>query len=116
MIRRPPRSTLFPYTTLFRSTGGNRDPRRLADARHQRRVVVPVAGLLEPPDVVAFDEARKPDGVIGRPSAVGVDRQDEVGARGTARGVDALGVLFGRETADLELAAGHPGSPVCFHL
>src|SRR3989442_11766348 len=24
MIRRPPRSTLFPYTTLFRSVGGNR--------------------------------------------------------------------------------------------
>ena len=23
MIRRPPRSTLFPYTTLFRSGGGN---------------------------------------------------------------------------------------------
>src|SRR2546427_5368878 len=23
MIRRPPRSTLFPYTTLFRSRGGN---------------------------------------------------------------------------------------------
>src|SRR5260370_17924991 len=23
MIRRPPRSTLFPYTTLFRSTGNN---------------------------------------------------------------------------------------------
>src|SRR3712207_7587831 len=23
MIRRPPRSTLFPYTTLFRSTSGN---------------------------------------------------------------------------------------------
>src|SRR5256885_11832861 len=28
MIRRPPRSTLFPYTTLFRSpsVGGGRDP------------------------------------------------------------------------------------------
>src|SRR3712207_8823934 len=25
MIRRPPRSTLFPYTTLFRSLGGGRD-------------------------------------------------------------------------------------------
>src|SRR3712207_8292225 len=25
MIRRPPRSTLFPYTTLFRSTGGLAD-------------------------------------------------------------------------------------------
>src|SRR2546426_3592796 len=24
MIRRPPRSTLFPYTTLFRSEGGSR--------------------------------------------------------------------------------------------
>src|SRR2546426_7723805 len=32
MIRRPPRSTLFPYTTLFRS-----DPeRRLGDAEHRR--------------------------------------------------------------------------------
>src|SRR5258708_24927951 len=26
MIRRPPRSTLFPYTTLFRSRGGNWSP------------------------------------------------------------------------------------------
>src|SRR3712207_7751707 len=29
MIRRPPRSTLFPYTTLFRSTRGLRDMRGL---------------------------------------------------------------------------------------
>src|SRR3712207_8392575 len=28
MIRRPPRSTLFPYTTLFRSAAANRLPRR----------------------------------------------------------------------------------------
>src|SRR5689334_23923047 len=29
MIRRPPRSTLFPYTTLFRSPAdGSRDPQR----------------------------------------------------------------------------------------
>src|SRR2546430_13141852 len=26
MIRRPPRSTLFPYTTLFRSPGGHEGP------------------------------------------------------------------------------------------
>src|SRR2546427_9400250 len=31
MIRRPPRSTLFPYTTLFRSPGRRR-PRRLRAA------------------------------------------------------------------------------------
>src|SRR2546427_1239886 len=35
MIRRPPRSTLFPYTTLFRSTGLERCVHR---ARDQRRV------------------------------------------------------------------------------
>src|SRR5256885_10704594 len=36
MIRRPPRSTLFPYTTLFRSTSrcrSNRFPRNHKDAR-----------------------------------------------------------------------------------
>src|SRR5258708_29677632 len=30
MIRRPPRSTLFPYTTLFRSRRRDRRPARLA--------------------------------------------------------------------------------------
>src|SRR3989337_4045371 len=33
MIRRPPRSTLFPYTTLFRST---RQPARRCAERHPR--------------------------------------------------------------------------------
>src|SRR2546430_9375460 len=32
MIRRPPRSTLFPYTTLFRSSGNSRLTARLARA------------------------------------------------------------------------------------
>src|SRR5258705_8796574 len=31
MIRRPPRSTLFPYTTLFRSAGGGRQHTMSAD-------------------------------------------------------------------------------------
>src|SRR3712207_6902979 len=33
MIRRPPRSTLFPYTTLFRSAARARPRRRRAGAR-----------------------------------------------------------------------------------
>src|SRR5438132_1760052 len=43
MIRRPPRSTLFPYTTLFRSVGRWRLPARAVagaggkDARHSDR-------------------------------------------------------------------------------
>src|SRR2546422_2905306 len=38
MIRRPPRSTLFPYTTLFRSRGhsGQLDPRVTARRVRQR--------------------------------------------------------------------------------
>src|SRR3989442_11689353 len=42
MIRRPPRSTLFPYTTLFRSLGGAAEKsRRVGD-----RLVVPVRAIL----------------------------------------------------------------------
>src|SRR6478752_8572248 len=39
MIRRPPRSTLFPYTTLFRSAGGvgHARPRRRAPLDGHRR-------------------------------------------------------------------------------
>src|SRR5688572_32009324 len=41
MIRRPPRSTLFPYTTLFRSGGGaaerHRVGREVADGRLHRQ-------------------------------------------------------------------------------
>src|SRR2546422_5247881 len=38
MIRRPPRSTLFPYTTLFRSRAAVREDRRGAP-RHRRHGV-----------------------------------------------------------------------------
>src|SRR6266496_6038704 len=34
MIRRPPRSTLFPYTTLFRSNGRPRSPGKRRRPRH----------------------------------------------------------------------------------
>src|SRR2546422_8278147 len=37
MIRRPPRSTLFPYTTLFRSRGGLRQRRDRARPRRRPR-------------------------------------------------------------------------------
>src|SRR2546426_6888361 len=49
MIRRPPRSTLFPYTTLFRSLGG----------RAGRGVAAPARG--------GWADARRPGGVPQRP-------------------------------------------------
>src|SRR5256885_11872831 len=36
MIRRPPRSTLFPYTTLFRSQGMAQRPRPASPGSHAR--------------------------------------------------------------------------------
>src|SRR2546425_11632026 len=44
MIRRPPRSTLFPYTTLFRSRGRGPVRRAGAPAARARRGVGPGAG------------------------------------------------------------------------
>src|SRR3712207_8790938 len=44
MIRRPPRSTLFPYTTLFRSQHEERDRRQAR--RHQPAEQRPVRGEL----------------------------------------------------------------------
>src|SRR5438105_7109498 len=37
MIRRPPRSTLFPYTTLFRSPGREHDDERDLHGRRRQR-------------------------------------------------------------------------------
>src|SRR2546427_8256860 len=39
MIRRPPRSTLFPYTTLFRSRAEDRLPELLLSADHPGRLL-----------------------------------------------------------------------------
>src|SRR3712207_8808816 len=47
MRRRPPRSTLFPYTTLFRSTCGEPECRRAA-ARRDREVAVRRRERLDP--------------------------------------------------------------------
>src|SRR5256885_15843204 len=63
MIRRPPRSTLFPYTTLFRSVGMH------PDVRAQDR----------PPDVAPGDDApRGHDGVPGL-SGAAIVGEDELG-------------------------------------
>src|SRR5256885_2818206 len=56
MIRRPPRSTLFPYTTLFRSwhTGNHRVPDERVGEQPARRVdQIPSARL--PPGPYAGD-------------------------------------------------------------
>src|SRR3712207_7040093 len=44
MIRRPPRSTLFPYTTLFRSSVAQEDPSRWPDV-FVHTALLPLLGI-----------------------------------------------------------------------
>src|SRR2546422_1308481 len=57
MIRRPPRSTLFPYTTLFRSLTARRDA--LAELARERVGLAPAAQAL------LKAKARFGDAVVG---------------------------------------------------
>src|SRR2546426_11746084 len=85
MIRRPPRSTLFPYTTLFRSRHAARAPahhreparRRLDDGdpeplRQQvvaaRRADVHVDGVVERRQLVVRHEAEEAHGIPHPPT------------------------------------------------
>src|SRR5205085_12659560 len=97
-------------------TRRDRNARRAPHARHQRDVVVPVTRLLEPADVERLDEMREADRVLYAPAAIGIDGEDEVGARGAAGRLDTPRVLLGREPADLELASGHAGAAIVLHL
>src|SRR3712207_8777437 len=72
MIRRPPRSTLFPYTTLFRSRARRRDDPRAAVLRPahehafvvaQRRAELDDGGLGDRPLVA---QPRQPAGTAAR--------------------------------------------------
>src|SRR2546422_7905784 len=49
MIRRPPRSTLFPYTTLFRSVAGQREIGRRREATIARAQDYDLHRLASPP-------------------------------------------------------------------
>src|SRR3712207_8982272 len=74
MIRRPPRSTLFPYTTLFRSVRG------AATGSRRRRGSEPNLGHSrrrgdERPDSDGSARARRAGADSRRPSAVGWDRK-----------------------------------------
>src|SRR6266511_4958476 len=77
MIRRPPRSTLFPYTTLFRASALEQDPPQL----------VFLTGLENRQDLVAGQQLGRADGDL-RP-AVAHDR-DQTGAFRQVELLDAL--------------------------
>src|SRR3712207_8507186 len=77
MIRRPPRSTLFPYTTLFRSV---LDHHGLAERRRHGRAQAADDDVGRPPGVPRHDD---PDGLarIGRESRRSEEHTSELQSR-----------------------------------
>src|SRR3712207_9488300 len=60
MIRRPPRSTLFPYTTLFRSGLVQRDDVHVAlDGDHRRAAEGPLPREIQPVEAAPLLEQRR---------------------------------------------------------
>src|SRR3712207_7266080 len=86
MIRRPPRSTLFPYTTLFRSEGS-----RLTELADRAQVTKQTASLL----VAALEREglveRVPDPSDGRAQLI------RLSARGREAATHAMHVVRGVE-------------------
>src|SRR2546425_4559152 len=86
MIRRPPRSTLFPYTTLFRS-----EPRPARDAV----------------DIGGARHAREPEELLPRPHDLTLDESEapERPARRIEGGRAAVGERSEEHTSELQSLA-----------
>src|SRR3712207_7323734 len=79
MIRRPPRSTLFPYTTLFRSREGAHVQlvdHRIAQAGRAKAVVRPREGA-------GVEQPRRPAQALGLPAARGIRQRAAVDRKST---------------------------------
>src|SRR5258708_28303474 len=85
MIRRPPRSTLFPYTTLFRSArSAEHGVDRVADGgvvRDPQRGAQHVHGVLPARRLRPLDAGRRPATYVGQPSS-GIDGPESAGPSG----------------------------------
>src|SRR3712207_8707138 len=73
MIRRPPRSTLFPYTTLFRSVGRSAGEVSVDDHHRGRRLG---AAIRLPRRLVQHGQCPRP-GTVARPAAERRSRSEE---------------------------------------
>src|SRR5439155_24954922 len=85
LLRRPPRSTLFPYTTLFRSARGARADRKGAAARPRRFVHHRQHGMGAVPDGQPEGFARLPAPRVRRAARSGNRRSLGRGDRKSTR-------------------------------
>src|SRR3989475_8885308 len=107
MIRRPPRSTLFPYTTLFRSSVDHRRAARALQPEHTEAAMSVVMG-----ERTSVEVAGKRVAVIGlgRSGIAAVRLLGELGARVAVADQKPLAelaaTLEGLRAGDLEVHSG----------
>src|SRR3712207_8163328 len=78
MIRRPPRSTLFPYTTLFRSIGANTAVMAAEATSTQSTFAAATSPCIRPRDAVArCDTGLKRTTICSHPGIVRGSRSEE---------------------------------------
>src|SRR3712207_7274217 len=94
MIRRPPRSTLFPYTTLFRSAGAR--ARRTAAARCPNRDAAAGGGAARSDRRRSAFRDRPGDSAAGDPAGTAPDRRSE----GSTAELPSRQTLVGRLLAE----------------
>src|SRR3989449_5457423 len=70
MIRRPPRSTLFPYTTLFRSLAPEGDGPRRREGEDAPRLAAPAAQVVDMMDAGVDEDAAPARRGVEPPAAV----------------------------------------------
>src|SRR2546426_8977434 len=75
MIRRPPRSTLFPYTTLFRSPG------HLRQTTVATALDIGITGLLEKNDWIYIEAGGDAGDLLSRATASFSSRSDRKSTR-----------------------------------
>src|SRR3712207_7529081 len=90
MIRRPPRSTLFPYTTLFRS------PRTVVVDRHVVELADPAVGVADEQHLAGVR------GTVDRPGVPQPAVEDEAIAR--VRGEDRKSTRLNSSHANISYA------------
>src|SRR6266513_3817557 len=105
MIRRPPRSTLFPYTTLFRRRG-ERPP---AHTRHPRAGLARHAAPVLPPDLAARRAAVGAARLLER-RALGAGREGGPRAAGDPRVPHVRAARGGDRMSDARLAQATHGA------
>src|SRR3712207_7546149 len=117
MIRRPPRSTLFPYTTLFRSELllAREQAALPLDERHVTAERLERLGHLAADDAAAHDHHRAGDALGGGRLAVG-PRSEEHTSELQSRQYLVCRLLLEKKTAKCDLSSHSPDAHSSLNL